>query len=98
MKEMKAASKSHVDSEPRNPEKRSFKERTKQSVTRMSPSVDMIGYTIMSGSNPCLNERIEIPIVTGETRNRDRPIVVNIAENMLRDSIACVPHNDTFMK
>lgn len=45
-----------------------------------------------------MNDKIEIPIVTGETKSRERPIVVNIAEKMFKDSARCVPHKEIFTK
>ena len=45
-----------------------------------------------------MNDKIEIPTVTGETKSKERPIVVNIAEKMFKDSARSVPHKEIFTK
>ena len=45
-----------------------------------------------------MNDKIEISIVTGETKSRERPIVVIIADRISRDSARCAPHKKIFTK
>ncbi len=41
----------------------------------MSATVDITGYTITSGSKPCLKERTETAIVMGGIKRIERPMV-----------------------
>ena len=51
----------------------------------MSDTVDVIGYTITSGSNPRLKERAENAIVRGEMNTTDRAMVAIItASNLMK--------------
>jgi hypothetical protein len=53
----------------------------------ISDTGEAIGYTIMSGSNPRLNERTEKSIVKGETKTTDKAIVATITASNGKKSI-----------
>ena len=60
-------------------------------VTSTSAIVEITGYTMMSGSNPLLNDKMETPKVMGDIKIRDNPIVMTITAKIDRESIKVVP-------
>jgi len=61
----------------------------------ISDTGEAIGYTIISGSNPRLNERTEKSIVKGETKTTDKAIVAIITANNGTKSIIAAFHSIT---
>ena len=61
----------------------------------MSDTVDVIGYTITSGSNPRLKDRTENAIVMGELNTTDRAMVAIITASNLMKSMTVTFQRNT---
>ncbi len=65
----------------------------------ISAIVAVVGYTIISGSKPCLKDRVETAMVIGEIIMSDMPMVAVITKNTaVKSAIVApqrnVPNND----
>jgi hypothetical protein len=64
------------------PEKNSVKITMKITVPIKSDTVDIIGYAIMSGSNPRLKAKAETFKVIGEANKKDKNVVATSVQNI----------------